>query len=267
MEKIIAWNSTLLRNPQGEVRGTMSIGLDITERYAIEKIKGEFISIASHEMRTPLTSIHGVIQLLEAERLGSLSAKGKEMIKIANKNTNRLILLLNDVLDLERMESQKDQIERQCCNSAELIRQAIETVNYMAQKHQVVIETNSESIELWVDPDRILQTLTNLISNAIKFSNVGDIIWITSQQQNKEVLFSVKDQGRGIPSDQQENIFERFHQVDATDSRKKGGTGLGLAICRSIVEKHGGKIWVESVFGQGSSFYFKLPIRAAEFKK
>ena len=267
VEKIIAWNSTLLRNPQGEVRGTMSIGLDITERYAIEKIKGEFISIASHEMRTPLTSIHGVIQLLEAERLGSLSAKGKEMIKIANKNTNRLICLLNDVLDLERMESQKEYIARQCCNSAELITQAIETVSYMAQEHQVVIETNSKSIELWVDPDRILQTLTNLISNAIKFSNVGDTVWIKAQQQNKEVLFSVKDQGRGIPTDQLENIFKRFHQVDASDSRKKGGTGLGLAICRSIVEKHGGKIWVESVFGQGSSFYFKLPIKAAEVKK
>ncbi|MGK7895362.1 MAG: ATP-binding protein [Xenococcus sp. (in: cyanobacteria)] len=266
VEKIIAWNRTLLRNPQGEVSGTMSIGLDITERYAIEKIKAEFISIASHEMRTPLTSIHGVIQLLESGRLGDLSSRGKEMLKIAHRNTNRLICLLNDVLDLERMESQKDHIEKQCCNSAELITQALETMSYMVQKHQVMIETNSESIEIWADPDRILQTLTNLISNAIKFSNIGDKIWITAQQQDKEILFSVKDQGRGIPSEQLETIFERFHQVDATDSRKKGGTGLGLAICRSIVEKHGGKIWVESVFGQGSSFYFKLPIKASKDK-
>ncbi len=266
-EKIIAWNSTLLRNIQGEVNGTMSIGLDITERFAIEQMKDEFISVASHEMRTPLTSIHGVIQFLEAGRLGSLSPAGKEMINLARRNTERLICLLNDVLDLERMESGKEQIERQYCDSAELINQAIEIVNYLAQEHQILIETNPQSIKLWADPDRILQALINLISNAIKFSNAGSTIWITSQQENQEVLFTVKDRGRGIPTDKLESIFERFHQVDATDARKKGGTGLGLAICRNIVEQHGGRIWVESVFGQGSSFYFTLPIKVLEVKK
>ncbi|MDJ0900108.1 MAG: ATP-binding protein [Xenococcus sp. MO_188.B8] len=265
-EKIIAWNSTLLRNIKGEVNGIMSIGLDITERYAIEQMKDEFISVASHEMRTPLTSIHGVIQFLEAGRLGSLSPAGKEMINLALRNTERLISLLNDVLDLERMESGKEQIERQCCDSAELINQAIEIIHYMAQEHQTVIKTNSQSIKLWADPERILQTLTNLISNAIKFSAVGSTIWIMSQQENQKVLFTVKDQGRGIPPDKLESIFERFHQVDATDARKKGGTGLGLAICRSIVEQHGGRIWVESVYGQGSSFYFSLPIKVSEVK-
>ncbi len=265
-EKIIAWNSTLLRNIQGEVSGMMSIGLDITERHAIEQMKDEFISVASHEMRTPLTSIHGVIQFLEAGRLGTLSSAGKEMIDLARRNTERLICLLNDVLDLERMESGKDQLERQYCDSAELINQAIDIVHYMAQEHQILIQTNPQSIKLWADPERIIQTLTNLISNAIKFSAADCTIWITSQQENQEVLFTVKDRGRGIPADKLESIFERFHQVDATDARKKGGTGLGLAICRSIVEQHGGRIWVESVFGQGSSFYFTLPIKVPEEK-
>lgn len=265
-EKIIAWNSTLLRNIQGEVSGMMSIGLDVTESHAIEQMKDEFISVASHEMRTPLTSIHGVIQLLEVGRLGNLSPAGQEMINLARRNTERLISLLNDVLDLERMESGKDQLERQDCDSSELINQAIEIVNYMAQEHQILLKTNLCSIKLWADPDRILQTLTNLISNAIKFSDVGSTIWITSQQENQEILFKVKDQGRGIPTDKLEKIFERFHQVDATDARKKGGTGLGLSICRTIVEQHGGKIWVKSVLGQGSSFYFTLPIKISEVK-
>ena len=129
----------------------------------------------------------------------------------------------------------------------------------MAQKNQIEIEINARSIELWVDRDRILQTLTNLISNAIKFSAAGSKVWITSQQQDRDILFTIKDRGRGIPQDKLETIFERFQQVDASDARKKGGTGLGLAICRHLIEQHRGKIWVESVYGEGSTFFFTLP--------
>ncbi len=129
----------------------------------------------------------------------------------------------------------------------------------MADEHQIILETNSPSIKLNADRERIVQTLTNLISNAIKFSAAGSKVWLTSTLQETEVLFSVKDRGRGIPEDKLETIFERFQQVDASDSRKKGGTGLGLAICRHIVEQHKGKIWVESVYGEGSTFYFSIP--------
>ncbi len=242
-----------------KVKGFFSMVDDITDRKEIERMKSEFVSIASHEMRTPLTSIHGVIKLLCAGRLGDLFPAGQEMANMALRNSERLVRLVNDILDLERMESGRDKIERQQCDSAELIEQAVDTMRSMALEHQVVIETNLNSIELWVDGDRIVQTIANLISNAIKFSPAGSKVWITSQQNNNNVLFAVKDRGRGIPTDKLETIFERFQQVDASDSRQKGGTGLGLAICRHIVEQHGGKIWVESVYGEGSTFFFTLP--------
>ena len=232
---------------------------DISDRKAIEQMKSEFISIASHEMRTPLTSIHGVIKLLNAGRLGELSATGQQMLEMALRNSDRLVRLVNDILDIEKMESGRDRLEKQTCDSAELIQQAIDALRSMADEHQIILETNSPSIKLNADRERIVQTLTNLISNAIKFSAAGSKVWLTSTLQETEVLFSVKDRGRGIPEDKLETIFERFQQVDASDSRKKGGTGLGLAICRHIVEQHKGKIWVESVYGEGSTFYFSIP--------
>jgi PAS domain S-box-containing protein len=244
---------------EGQVKGFFSMINDITDRKEIERMKSEFVSIASHEMRTPLTSIYGAIKLLCAGRLGVLSPTGQKMADIALRNSDRLINLLNDILDLERLESGKDKIERQACNSVELIAQAVETLHFMAQEQQIIIETNIQSLTLWVDRDRILQTITNLLSNAIKFSMTGNKVWLACQQQGQNVLFIVKDYGRGIPGDKLDTIFERFQQVDASDSRQKGGTGLGLAICRHIVEQHGGKIWVESIYGQGSSFYFIIP--------
>ncbi|MDJ0593220.1 MAG: PAS domain S-box protein [Pleurocapsa sp. MO_226.B13] len=244
---------------KGRVRGFFSMVDDISDRKAIEQMKSEFISIASHEMRTPLTSIHGVIKLLNAGRLGEISATGQQMLEMALRNSDRLVRLVNDILDIEKMESGRDRLEKQTCDSAELIQQAIDTLRSMAEEHQITLETNSPSIKLNADRDRIVQTLTNLISNAIKFSAAGSKVWLTSTLQETEVLFSVKDRGRGIPKDKLETIFERFQQVDASDSRQKGGTGLGLAICRHIVEQHKGKIWVASVYGEGSTFYFSIP--------
>ena len=243
----------------GEVKGFFSMVDDITERKTVEQMKSEFVSIASHEMRTPLTSIRGVIELLHGGRLGKLTAPGQQMAQLALRNSERLMRLLDDLLDLERMESGQKQIEKQSCNSAELIQQAVDILTPMAREQQITLETNARPIEFQADRDRIVQTLTNLISNAIKFSPVNAKVWITCQPGDGEILYSVKDCGRGIPADKLETIFERFQQVDASDSRQKGGTGLGLSICRHIVEQHGGKIWVESVYGQGSTFYFSLP--------
>jgi PAS domain S-box-containing protein len=244
---------------QGQVKGFFSMIDDITERKAVEQMKSEFISIASHEMRTPLTSIHGVIKLLCGGRLGELSPPGQNMANMALRNSDRLVRLVNDILDLERMESGKDEIEKQPCSSLELIRQAIDTLQSVADEQQIYLVTNNQSINLSADRDRIIQTLTNLISNAIKFSIPGGKVWITSQLEHDQIIFTVQDQGRGIPSDKLESIFERFQQVDASDSRKKGGTGLGLAICQHIVKQHRGEIWAKSIYGEGSSFFFSLP--------
>ena len=244
---------------QGEVKGFFTIIVDISDRKAVERMKDEFVSVASHELRTPLTSIRGSLGLLATGKLGTLSPKGQRMLEIAVNNTDRLSRLVNDILDLQRMESGKIIMVKQNCNATDLIVQAAEAMQAMADKERITLAIYPVSIPLWADPDHILQTLINLLSNAIKFSPPGSTILLTAEKQNQEILFKVKDQGRGIPANKLQSIFERFQQVDASDSRKKGGTGLGLAICRNIVEQHGGRLWVESVIDVGSTFYFTLP--------
>ena len=267
---------------------------DISDRKAIERMKDEFISVVSHELRTPLTSIHGSLKLLATGQLGTLLAEGQQMLKIADENTDRLVRLVSDVLDLQRIESGKVSMNKQECDTAELMVRATEAMQGMAQHQGITLDTTPISLILWADADYLVQTLTNLISNAIKFSAAGNTVWLNAEQVNRNniqrsppqapnsefripnsefqipnskfqiphsdfILFKVCDQGQGIPDDKLETIFERFHQIDASDSRQKGGTGLGLAICRKIVEQHGGKIWAESTLGEGSTFFVLLP--------
>jgi PAS domain S-box-containing protein len=233
---------------------------DITERRQIERMKDEFISVVSHELRTPLTSIHGSLGLLASGLLTADSPQGQRMLQIAVDSTDRLVRLINDILDIERIESGRVKMEPVYCQVDDLITGAVNTVQALVDKAGVTLSVTSLPLQLWVDPDRIVQTLTNLLSNAIKFSPSGNTIWLTVESQSNDVLIMVKDQGRGIPQDKLDSIFERFQQVDSSDSRNHEGTGLGLAICRSIVQQHNGKIWVESVLGEGSSFFFTLPL-------
>lgn len=245
---------------------------DISDRREIERIKDEFVSVVSHELRTPLTSIRGALGLLASGLLSTQPEKGQRMLDIAVNNTDRLVRLINDILDIERIESRKVTMIKQVCDTANLMSQAADTMRVMAEKAGVTLSVSPVSARLWADPDRIIQTLTNLLSNAIKFSPQGATVWLSAEIPpssspplfQPQILFQVKDQGRGIPADKIETIFERFGQVDASDSRKKGGTGLGLAICRSIVQHHGGRIWVTSTLGEGSTFYFTLPVLGEE---
>jgi CheY-like chemotaxis protein/anti-sigma regulatory factor (Ser/Thr protein kinase) len=184
------------------------------------------------------------------------------MIEIAVENTDRLVRLINDILDIERIDSGQIDMHQERCDTAELVRSAIQSVAQVAAQAEVELVAETEAIAVVADPDRILQTLTNLISNAIKFSPAGTAVRVSCERRGEEVCFAVRDEGRGIPSDKLETIFERFQQVDASDSREKGGTGLGLAICRTIVERHGGRIWADSELGAGSTFSFVLPHRA-----
>ncbi|MGQ9838873.1 MAG: sensor histidine kinase [Cyanobacteriota bacterium] len=238
---------------------------DITERQALESMKDEFISIVSHELRTPLTSIHGALSLMATGKLGSLLPKGERLLQIAATNTERLVRLVNDILDLDRMESGSLSMEKKSCDAAELIQYAAETMRSMAEQAQVHLVAQPLSVTIQADPDRIIQTLTNLLSNAIKFSPKGATVRLGAKQLHAhQVIFWVEDQGRGIPTANLETIFHRFKQVDSSDSREKGGTGLGLAICRSIVRQHGGRIWAESEVGKGSTFFFTLPLGSLE---
>ncbi|MBE9228452.1 PAS domain S-box protein [Phormidium sp. LEGE 05292] len=267
-ERMIAWNNTILHDVQGNAIGSISIGEDITERYKLERMKGEFVSIVSHELRTPLTSMQAALSLLSENIVDPASETGKSVIQIAAEGVEHLVRLVNDILDLERLESGKIRLEKSCCNPAQIVKSAIDQMQEMANQSGIKLSTTIESCPIYADGDRLLQVLINLLSNAIKFSannsTVSLKIEIIQNSQDTlsspELQFSIKDQGRGIPADKLETIFERFHQIDASDSREKGGTGLGLAICRSIVQQHGGKIWVESVLGEGSTFYLTLPI-------
>ena len=233
--------------------------LDITERKEVEKMKDEFVSMVSHELRTPLTSIRGALGLVSAGLLGNLTEKARHMLEVATNNTDRLVRLLNDILDIHRMEAGRVELVKLECNARELMQSVEEAMHPMAEKAGVSMEIMSVSKPFLADPDRIIQVLTNLMGNAIKFSPAGGRVWLTADCQDGDLLFHVKDEGRGIPLHQQEAIFDRFQQVDASDAREKGGAGLGLAICKKIVEQHGGRIWVESEPDQGSTFSFSLP--------
>ncbi|TAF04334.1 MAG: response regulator [Nostocales cyanobacterium] len=232
---------------------------DITDRKQVEKMKDEFVSVVSHELRTPLTSIHGSLGMLASGLLPTDSEQGKRLLQIATDSTERLVRLINDILDIERIESGKVKMERETCNLENLIKSVINIMQPLANKAGVNLSIASLSVQLWADPDRIIQTLTNLLSNAIKFSSAGSTVSLITELTDHEVLVIVKDTGRGIPADKIDSIFERFQQVDSSDSRNHEGTGLGLAICKSIIHQHGGQIWVESELSKGSNFYFTLP--------
>src|SRR5919202_1677513 len=295
-------SSTQIQNYQqrfihSPIEGAVITFRDITGSLAVERMKDEFISVVSHELRTPLTAIRGSLGLVAGGLLTTQPQKAQRMLEIAAGNTDRLTRLINDILDIERIESGKVQMEKEVCNAYDLMVQTADYMQTIAEKTGVALVVAPIEAQIRADRDRIIQVLTNLISNAIKFSPPNTTVEIVAELQeageegrtcyedrepreqdsrknfnstlscvpvplcanSKQVLFKVKDRGRGIPEDKLESIFGRFQQVNASDSRDKGGTGLGLAICRSIVQQHGGYIWVESKLGEGSTFCFTLP--------
>ena len=262
--RIIHVRGEVVMGPDGRPVTMRGTGQDITERHEVERAKDEFISILSHELRTPLTSIRGSLGLLESGVLGPLPDSGQRMIEIAVQNTDRLVRLINDILDIERIDSGTIDMHPQACDGADLIERAIEGTEQFAADARVGLIAASGSATFYADPDRVHQTLTNLISNAVKFSAPDGTVRVSCTGRHGEVLFEVADDGKGIPADKLDSIFERFVQVDASDAREKGGSGLGLAICRKIVEHLGGRIWVDSELGAGSTFSFTLPAQPAE---
>ncbi|MEA2144131.1 MAG: hypothetical protein QOI64_2561 [Solirubrobacteraceae bacterium] len=247
----------------GRPSGAVVVFKDISERREVERAKDEFTSVVSHELRTPLTSIRGSLGLLESGVLGPLPEKGQRMVEIAVQNTDRLVRLINDILDIERIDSGKVDMHPEACDGAELIARAVDVMGPVAADARVTLTVDAPPAALFADPDRVLQALTNLMSNAVKFSPAGSAVRVSCGRRDDELVFAVRDEGRGIPAEKLVSIFERFQQVDASDSREKGGTGLGLAICRTIAEHHGGRIWVESELGAGSTFSFALPAPTA----
>jgi signal transduction histidine kinase/DNA-binding response OmpR family regulator len=234
----------------------------LEQRSEVDSVKDEFISTVSHELRTPLTSIRGALGLLPA-LVGNIDPKAQNLLRIASSNTERLIRLINDILDLERMESGRAPLKLRRCSIQDLAREAVDTMVPMAEGNglriELVCRAPRESIYFDADPDRILQVLTNLLSNAIKFSPVGTAITVQIDSDLNSVLLKVVDRGRGIPPDKLEAVFGRFQQVEASDASKKGGTGLGLAISRSIIQQHAGAIWAQpNESGPGTTLWVQL---------
>ena len=252
---------------------------DVSDRKAIDRIKSEFISIVSHELRTPLTGIRGALGLAASGVYDNKPDRTQRMIRIALEDTDRLVRLVNNMLDLERLEAGKAHLKLEVCTVAELMQRAINVMQSAAEAADIQLVLQPSSLVTLAAPDAIVQTLTNLVSNAIKFSPAKSKIHLRADRipgamvptpavpegynftccRETVIRIAVQDQGRGIPAGQLETIFERFQQVDVSDSRREGGTGLGLAICCNIIQQHGGKIWAESQLGLGSVFYFTLP--------
>ncbi|MBV9497568.1 MAG: response regulator [Acidobacteria bacterium] len=255
----VDFTTTAMRSDGAQSRGVVVTFRDLTERREVERMKDEFVSTVSHELRTPMTSIRGALGLLSSGLMGAVTPAAQQMLSIAVGNTDRLIRLINDILDLEKLKN--GELEQTLTSSADIAVEAIDGVRVVADRAGVTILSEVSTDMLWIDRDRILQTLTNLLGNAIKFSPSGSAVHVIGRAHGDWFRFSVIDRGRGIPKAKLEAIFERFQQVDASDSRDKGGTGLGLAISRSIVTAHGGRIWVESREDHGSVFHFTVPLR------
>ena len=253
------WYNSAQLDRSGQMQSIFSLVLDVTNRHLMERIKDEFISVVSHELRTPLTSIYGSLKLLDSGLLEQQPHKQKRLLTIAVDNTDRLIRLVNDILDIERIESGTVQMVKSVCKVSELIAKTVDEIEPLADTAGIKLSVCNCGGQVWVDSDRMIQAFTNLLSNAIKFSPPDSTIWFTAIKRPGQMLFQVRDCGRGIPADKLGIIFERFQQVDGSDARNGEGTGLGLAICRSIIQQHGGRIWVESVVGEGSTFSCILP--------
>ncbi len=252
-----------IQNAEGEPGRSIGVVVaftDTTERRALDRMKDEFISTVSHELRTPLTGLRAALGLLAGGTLEARPERRQQMLEIATGNTDRLIRLINDILDIERIASGSEELHSSMCSAQDLFERATDLQAAAALKTKLRFQLDGADVQVWADPDRILQALSNLISNSIKFSPRNGTITLRARYIDQhEAEFEISDEGRGIPESKLETVFERFQQVDASDSREMGGTGLGLAICRTIIHQQGGRIWATSPPGQGARFHFTLP--------
>ena len=237
---------------------------DISERKQVERMKNEFISTASHELRTPLTAIYAALSLVNSGMAGDLPPDAKELLDISYRSADRLVRLINDILDVEKVESHSMVYHRAVQPLLPLLAESIRATQGYADPYQVRFELapgSDEDARVWVDADRLTQVMVNLLSNAAKFSSSGGaVVTVSLRRAADSVRVSVTDTGMGIAEEFRGRIFQRFAQADGSDRRQKGGTGLGLNICKSIIEAHQGRIDFVSEPGKGSTFYFDLPL-------
>ena len=258
---------TALRDESGELTGFLGIAYDLTERKKVERMKHEFISTVSHELRTPLTSIRGSLGLLVAGMAGAIAPSALPLLEIANNNCERLVRLINDILDIEKIESGNMRFDLRGQSVLALVRQAVEATGAYAAGLGVTLalqaDDDGDDYLAPLDADRLTQVIVNLLSNAAKFSPAGAVVKVGVGREGNAIRVTVRDQGPGIDEQFQGRIFEKFAQADSSDTRQKGGTGLGLSISKAIIEKHHGRIGFHSTPGAGAEFYIELPAAPA----
>jgi signal transduction histidine kinase len=239
---------------------------ELDERRRVEKLKDDFISMVSHELRTPLTSIHGALGLIGGRFGADLPAPVVQLVDVARRNSLRLVRLVNDILDLQKIESGTLAFELRPLELAHHLRQAVETTEPYAASFGVAIALRDTPPHAWlrVDADRSMQVMTNLLSNAAKFSAPGTTVTVTAGRRAGVLRIEVADRGPGIPDAFRDRIFQRFAQADSSLTRERGGSGLGLSIAKAIVERMGGRIGFETQLGAGTTFYVDFPEHLAE---
>jgi PAS domain S-box-containing protein len=250
-------------NPIDSAKGllVLTVIIDLTERDRADQLKDEFVATVSHELRTPLTSIAGALGLLAGDATGNLPDPAARLIAIAHTNCQRLVRLINDILDIGKMELGQIVFDLKRVEVLSLVEQAIEANRGFADSYDVTIQLDaaSEKGEVCADHDRLVQVVTNLLSNAIKFSPRGEKVIIGTEKRGDVVRISVRDHGLGIPDGFKPRVFEKFAQADASDTRQKGGSGLGLSILKTIVERLGGTVAFDDAPGGGTIFQVELP--------
>jgi PAS domain S-box-containing protein len=244
-----------------EERSTFLVAHDITERKKMENLKQQFVGMVSHDLRTPLSGVQGFLELLAGGMYPELPEDAMQRARLAHKSVDRLINLVNELLDLEKMESGAITLHLMQSDLAAIIEDSRHAVETLAAEHEVTLDCKPVAVcSLMADADRMVQVFVNLLSNAIKFSPAGATVTVEARIGEKAVDVFVRDTGRGIPEADKDKIFDRFYQVQSADGRRGVGTGLGLPICKAIVEQHKGSITVESVPGEGSTFRVSLPL-------
>ena len=250
-------------NPIHTNEGNLVLGVivDISERLRIEGLKDEFVATVSHELRTPLTSIAGALSLLINDAGGTLPAQAKRLLTIAHKNSQRLVRLVNNILDMERIESGKVVFVQKRIEVRSLVEEAIEANRVFAEGFGVRIRLDPASVtgDIRGDPDWLLQVVTNLLSNAVKFSPAAEEVEVAIENPSGNIRISVRDHGHGVPESFRQRIFEKFAQADASDARQLGGTGLGLSIVKQIVTRLGGAVGFDDAPGGGAIFHVEFP--------
>jgi two-component system, OmpR family, sensor histidine kinase VicK len=255
-EKVIEWHNGHLKDEDNKIVGTVISGQDITQRKEVDRMKSDLINTVSHEIRTPLASILGFVELLLKRELDQ--EKTRKYLQVMHKEARRLTDLINDFLDIQRMETGKQIFEKERFKIDNLINEVVEIYS-MDKADSFKIEVHGDNLSVYGDYNRIKQLVSNLISNAKKYSTDKEEINIEIIEKEKELEIAVEDKGLGIPKESIPKLFSKFYRVDNSDHRKIGGTGLGLAICKEIVEAHGGKIWIKSRLGIGTKVYFTIP--------